>query len=191
MDNILGGWHWFDEFGNFLEGQMKEAVFAQAYQKLSLEEAKMEDDDDFDDEDEDDPFYDEDDDEDDAEPDNIDDDPEIVESLQEGLAKLNKYSPAFDIPYFLALPLHDCKKARKTKKSPTTMRPVTTKEMYVVGWKYHKDPLGVDPVEFVPEKTVEKLAIIYREGFCVACNQYGRSSAGRVVETALRPPLKV
>lgn len=108
---------------------------------------------------------------------------EIAQGLQAGLDALNAKDPTdFDPPTFLANPRHPCSGHRIAK---STGRPVSTaidlKERYVVGWEEDGSP--------VMEVGDAKIAIIYREGKCLKCGYTARSSKGKIVKVAERPPL--
>lgn len=99
-------------------------------------------------------------------------DPAVALSLQGWLDQLNADKPAaHDVPFFLASYRHACEAARAS----------------AVAGK------GVSTNIDCPERYLDSgdgiHAIIYREGECKKCHAVVRSSKGRVVLIAVRPPV--
>lgn len=101
-------------------------------------------------------------------------DREVARILQELLDKLNAKDPRMlDVPWMIANPRHPCPKARQSHNlgGREVSAAIDCKERYLV------------LAEF-PE-----VALIWREGVCKRCGMGARSSRGRVVLVADRPPV--
>jgi hypothetical protein len=113
----------------------------------------------------------------------------VVALLQAHLDGLNKQTPPdYDPPWTSAVFRHPCRKSRVAKHTgrptsaaiPLTERYLTLREVVIT------DGDGEDPAS----DFIDQFAIIFREGVCGRCGQTARSSVGRIVATAERPPLE-
>ena len=116
---------------------------------------------------------------------------EVFKALQGHLDDLNTiYPPDYDPPWTSSVFRHPCAQSRIAKHTGrATSAALTLNERYVTLREvFSHDSPDVAPVELDP--VLDDYAIIFREGTCGRCGQKARSSIGRVVLTAERPPLE-
>ena len=102
--------------------------------------------------------------------------------LQEGLDALNAASPPdMDLPPYIGQARHGCLKHRFSQDGTRPVSsPLEVREVYAYGWEAGKPVVSDDG---------STVALIYKEGRCRRCGFTGRSTTGREVEVAKRPPL--
>jgi hypothetical protein len=95
------------------------------------------------------------------------------DELQEWLGQVNAQDPPdYDAPSLLGIYRHPCERARH----PFASTAISLKERYVT------------PAEAqIADDT--SVALVFREGVCKRCGKKARSSRGRMVDTATRPPI--
>lgn len=99
-------------------------------------------------------------------------DAEIAQELQDRLDRINGENLAdIDPPPYLANIRHECTRARQAKRNG---RAVSTAIQLREQYMEHDDG---------------EHALVYREGVCTRCHAVARSSQGRAVLIAERPPV--
>ncbi len=120
-----------------------------------------------------------------------------AEALQGWLDGQNALQPPlYDPPWFAGRYRHTCPvRADRSTALDLKERYVTLQELIdreeVDGWEF--DYSGADEVDVelgIEDTSPRSVAIIYREGRCKFCGQEARSSVGKVVNVADRPPLE-
>ena len=115
----------------------------------------------------------------------------VAAALQGYLDDLNAQDPAdHDSPWTSSVYRHPCPASRVGRKiGRATSTAIGLHERYVTVEAASSFTEGGELPAGVRLGDLDAWALIYREGRCPRCGQTARSSVGRIVSTAERPPL--